>query len=321
MLQLLRSNSVIVIVLAAGSCALSAVLGWREMRSMDHVTPVAEAVTGWSARYREVGIAVTTLLLLAIALLSNRLARRFQIISGKGDLVIWTFSLLALLVMPGQNGLPLLLCSFFVVLAFHEMLRFNDPAAITVSAFNAGFFIACGALFYPHSALLVLLAVVAFVSGQPQTWRPAFTFVLGLATPLLLTWTGWFILDRGSHFLRGQVSVHLDPWTALPEGNDLVILVAMTTVIILYAGASIVSLGQRPLQFRNYFTMTAWFLVATLLLVPIDARAFPYAFLPATIPVSIFAGESLHRGSGKFGAELMHLALVAAAILVTYMRA
>jgi len=319
MLRLLRRNPVLTIVLTVTLCATGAILADTDWNDDGQLTPLSALVLEGVGLIPFAQVFVNSLLLFITAMTCSSMVGRREMISGSGGLVAWCFALVAVVVLPARDAAPQLLAVAVTALMLAEMMTFDAPEKIGIAAFNAGFLLSLGTLLYQPMILLLVVLVLAFFYGQPQSARPVITMVAGMVVPYLFALTGWYAFGEVMDFLEGQFRFPIALWSHVPSGDELALLIATGTLTLIAGGSTLLSMWQRPLQVRKYFALTAWCLVILLFIIPIDARAFPEALLLPAVPLSIFAGDMFHRGEGKVWTEALHLLLIAGVGIVVYM--
>jgi len=110
-----------------------------------------------------------------------------------------TYALLFFVLLIGSNYLlsvinPVLVSTFFVVLALKSLLSLHEHREMTQKLFNSGFLLGIAAIIYPYSILYVVLIFLGIIIYGADNWRQWFIPILGIALPyyILFAWYFWF---------------------------------------------------------------------------------------------------------------------------------
>lgn len=89
---------------------------------------------------------------------------------------------------------PVLVSTFFVVMALKSLLSLHEHTNMTQKLFNAGFLIGIASIIYPYSLLYSILIFLGIIIYGADSWRQWFIPVLGVLLPyyLLFAWFFWF---------------------------------------------------------------------------------------------------------------------------------
>lgn len=317
MLRLLRSSGLVTALLTAALCPLVIFIAHPAAPHDVSFAPLSGLLMQAIGQDSWIASAMTGVVILLIALGCTVVSNRLEIVQSSA-LSGWMFMLLAVMIAPGAYMLPVLLASLLVLAAFVGMAAFSDPAVAPVATFNAGFLISLATLLYQPAVVMLVLLVPAFFTARALSARQLTLLILSLAAPYLLAFAGWFMFDRLGEFMSGQFHFKVTvPMLHEFKSPGLIALAAVMIIALFWVAATV---GRRVIAERQNVVLLVWLLVLGLLRSAVDATMFPATLMIAAVPVSIFAGDMFHRGAGKVGVELLHIALLAAVGSITYWR-
>lgn len=310
MLQLLKSNPTASLGLALIYIGITIASGYGQTAPIAHLPLGAvlnDVISLPLLAAAAVGLSVVT-----IAWSARAIAKGYQLASGNGWFPFMICGLCSIVFVPVQD-VSVMVAVALAALALVQVLQLEFGSTFMAS-FNAGFLISSSTLFFQPMVVLLLLPFVAYILLQLRGFRPLLTLVVGAVLPYLLCLAAWFVFSNPAAFTEGQFM--LPEFRFLePEGLAWAPIAVIGLIMLVSLGV-LSAWKHYSIQHRKHWSLVFWVLLVSVLVVPIDGRAYPMVLMLPLMPLSIFAGEVLYRGAGKVSVELIHLFIVAAVALV-----
>lgn len=199
---------------------------------------------------------------------------------------------------------PVLIGNIFVLLALRRMLRMYRVQEITSMIYDAGVFLALGALFFPLLVLVFPLLWLSLIQLRTFNIREWIVPLVGLLTPTIFTIVGfwWFdyTLDISEFMSFSQ-----------PQINEMFVShgfwylpVLFLSAFILFAGLIVfvrdmnTSTVHRQNTKKVFITASIFMLVVCLYGLGLES-AQPGMFTSLAIPVSVYTGVYFSRPRRK----------------------
>ncbi len=253
-----------------------------------------------------------------LAYLTNRLSNEFRI-SNEATWFGGLFALLAASSAPDFLRLsPPLGAALFSILAFRNLFgSFNAKGEAPKKLFNLGFWLAAAGLAYPPAFLLGPVLFLGLANLRGFVAKERAMAVLGFLTAILLVWTGYFWFDAGGWFWEKHFWSPFgwpDFATILKNPKMLARLGLFAFLAVLAVSLSGSMFQKKLIQQQKFITITFWWMSAAM------ASAFFLKefrlehFVLAAPPLGALLGAAFLNIKNQTTAEVLHLAMLAAAI-------
>lgn len=202
---------------------------------------------------------LSVLLVFAQALLFNSLVNNVKVFTNGTYVPAIIYALLASLFTEFLFITPVLLATFFVLLAIGKALKFYKQHHALGDIYDMSFLIGIASLFYMPFVLLLLLVFVSLAVMRSFNWREWVAGLLGFLSVYFLTGT-WFFMTDGLHeFLRQ----HFSPSTASPavfHSRLGLYVVGILTAILVIAASFLFLLNflKSTILTRKFLTLMGW---------------------------------------------------------------
>ena len=214
-----------------------------------------------------------------------------------------------------QLSAPLII-NTLLIWAWAKMSNLYNNKNIKTTIFNIGLIIGISTFFYFPSLAFALLIVSALIVARPFVLAEWVIAILGIITPYYFLFAWLFLSDRLKeykfpHFEISYPSFHKNYWE----------LVAICIVILAFLiGAIFVqsNLKRQLAQVRKRWSLIFLYLIVAVSVPFINAtHTFEYWILTA-LPLSAYIGSAFLYSSKRWLPFLLHLAMVALVIIISY---
>lgn len=199
---------------------------------------------------------------------------------------------------------PVLIGNIFVLLALRRMLRMYRVQEITSMIYDAGVFLALGALFFPLLVLVFPLLWLSLIQLRTFNFREWIVPLVGLLTPTVFTVVGFWWFDYTLDILEYMSF-------SQPQINELFVShgfwylpVLFLSVFILFAGLVVFvrHMNTSTVHLQNtkkvFITTSISMLIVCLYGLGLE-NTQPGMFTSLAIPVSVYTGVYFSRPKRK----------------------
>lgn len=318
MLSLFRGNQVSLLfflVIYTLVLRLPALLGW--------VAPIEGVSTTGGVLYQAIAPLLhansvvsawcSALLVLFQAISMNYMADEARLLPRRdwfvGVFYVWASSFLPVF---QQLSPPQLAVTFLPLVLRRTFQSYRAPHA-TGYIFDAAFWIAVAALFYPPAIWLLLGGVIGLFVVRSFQWREQVVFASGAFTAVFLGWLFYFWRDAGFIFWQIQAKglVATPNWRTYSQIHQLVavgVLVFFMLLAVLNYGAYT---RKKLIQIQKYVAILYWMMGLTVVAF-VGILGAPLSHFALLAPsLGVFLAIQFQQMRNAFIAELLHLALVA----------
>lgn len=199
---------------------------------------------------------------------------------------------------------PVLIGNIFVLLALRRMLRMYRVQEITSMIYDAGLFLALGALFFPLLVLVFPLLWLGLVQLRTFNFREWIVPLVGLLTPTIFTLVGFWWFDYTldiSEFIRFS---DLQTDVLFASHSFWYLPVLFLSVFILFAGLIIfirdmnTSTVHKQNTKKVFITTSIFMLIVCLYGLALESTQTGM-FTALAIPVSVYTGVYFSRTRRK----------------------
>ena len=170
--------------------------------------------------YPKILLAAGWALVVFEALVLNFVVEKQGLLNRKSYLTAFLFILLMSALPEGLYLSPVLCASLLLILAVYQWLKFDQQAPVKGEAFNSGFYLSLGSLFYFPMLALFPILFIALQYFRNFHWREWFIGFLGLLLPQVFAASTYFLLDRWPEYIgfwQGAVQIPDLTWSYPPE--------------------------------------------------------------------------------------------------------
>ncbi len=153
------------------------------------------------------GIFTGFVLFLTSAFLANHIAAVQKLTDRNSYLTALFFILAGCSTGLWGQSVYFLSATFFFLLFYQKVFRFQNTPHIITTAFDAGFYLGITSLFYPPAIGLVIFLWIALIIYQTDQWRPYATAIIGWALPWFFLFSGYFLFGKTQpliHYFTGS---------------------------------------------------------------------------------------------------------------------
>lgn len=327
MLALFRNNqftTVILLALYVALTHLSALLNKVSLpASIDWESGVLyRAWFAWTegidARVSAAGAAI---MVFVQALAVNNLADEYRLLNDRTWLPGLFYALVAAC-MPGFLFLsPPLIAATFVPLVLRRIFKaYNQPKA-TALVFDAAFWVAVAALFYPPAIFLLIAVYFGMGIMRSYSFRERMVSLVGVFTALFLAWLWYFWTDRGWEFWHIQFGEpfgmydfdDFKPDTAMMLKASLFV-VFLLTVVLSYGTYT----SRKLIQTQKCVSVLYWFFFVGGLSILLKEKPNPAHFMLIMPAMGIFLAMSFSAFRKASLAEFFHLVLLGFVLTIQF---
>ncbi|PIF05170.1 MAG: hypothetical protein CSA36_08125, partial [Draconibacterium sp.] len=218
-------------------------------------------------------VALSLLLVIIAAFLIQQLNDRFSLNQTRTKLPAFIYVLFLGGFIQIHTLHPILFATIFFVFSLHSLLAiFANPEPFN-ALFNAGFFIALGALFYFELVFFLPAFLIGIVILRRNIkWRDYAVIFIGFLVPFILALGFAFLTDHLSELLFTFEKNIVTPTNHLQENPVLLVYIASLALLIVFGSLQLIryyavqKIGIR--KFYLFFLIIFVFAVAVFFLIP-----------------------------------------------------
>lgn len=166
---------------------------------------------------------LASLVALFCGIMFNALLVNRDTVSRRTHLPAFGFIVFSSLAVSPSESLSSSIAIMLCLIALMNFSRLTFGGNSVSALFFGGFFIALASTALPELAFFMLIAAYIFADAKVGAFRAFFLTLIGFATAIYFTWTGYFMFDKGfvfvDHYLSGfeltTPSLIIDTKTAL----------------------------------------------------------------------------------------------------------
>jgi hypothetical protein len=255
---------------------------------------------------------------LFLAFLIQQINSRFSLIEARTNLPIMVY----IIIIGGFTDMhtlhPVFFSAIFMLLGINSMFSiFNNPNP-NADIFNAGFFLAIGALFY-YNLIVILPAFLIAVSilRRERKWREFFILIIGFVMPVLFALSYAFITDQINETLQYFVKSVFTPINHFKTNYLLQGFLALLIFLTIIGSIKIIQqYDSRKVSTRKYFlTLFFVFIFSMVSFVFIPATSQEMLVISA-LPVTFLISNLFASIQSVFWRELLFTLLLGTAIFM-----
>jgi hypothetical protein len=324
-LAFFRNNQIFTVIpltLFAVLLHLPALFGWIQPDGLtvQHAGDLFTLLFGWTAHSPIGSAVIATVLVIIQAVLVNWLVNVSRINSERNWLLPLLYVYFTSCISDFQWTSPALVATTFIPLILRQLNAAYKGDNVPALAFNTGFLVGFGSLFYPVMLWLAPVFLLGFSSLRSLRLRELLVWLIGCWVPGFLGWLWSFWFDRGGAFRR----VHLYELFQLCDFNfaspslalqlQLALLGLILLVILLSYGTYYF---KKLMQVQKLINILYWLIFATIVIWLFRHQPNIEHALLAAKTAGIFLGMSLQQLRNRLLAELFFfLLLIGAGVLL-----
>lgn len=282
--------------------------------AFEHTMPLFELMCRWLSDLPLMAEVAAIVLVLTGAFLLNFLVGNHEVLPRQSYLPALCYAVLMSCTPPQLSLNPLLFANIFLMLAINKLLNTYRHDTAFGQVFDAGFFIAVGALFYFPSIVLFPVVWVGLAVLRPFIWREWIISLTGLIVPFLFAAVYYFWYDQLHYLWEDKIlypilnrffQFRLTP-------SFIALLVVLGWIFLLSAGKLVTGIRVSKLKTKNSLLVLVWlsfFSAVSMLLAPTVSVTY-YSFL--AVPLAIFFANYLLLVKRQWWGELVFWLLIAA---------
>jgi hypothetical protein len=208
---------------------------------------------------------------------------------------------------------PVLPASVFLILALIRIMDAYRKPGIAYNFFDAGILISTGSLFYANLIWFGLLIIIGIAILRTGNLLEIAISILGLLTPLLITFGLYYVMDKDLGALLSLVGSSLFGQSAGYTFQRFTVVALIFTGIIIIVSILFLALhdSTRKIKSRKTFSMLQWILLITIgVYIILPSVSVEIVWLIA-IPVSYFFANYFIFARKKLVPEFFFAVLVA----------
>ena len=263
--------------------------------SIEHAMPLYQLCCGWLTDDPLMASITGAVLVLGGGYLLNFLSNDHEVLPRPSYLSAICYVVLMSCAPPQLTLHPLVFANIFLMLAVHKLMNTYRRDNAFAQVFDAGFFIALGALFYFPSVVLFPVIWVGLGVMRAFNWREWVITLIGLMVPFLFVAVYYYWYDELQYLWEDKVRYPIanrffqfkltTPFTIL--------LIMLGWVFLLSAGKLVTGIRVSKLKAKNSLLVLVWlsfFSAVSMLLAPTVSLTY-YSFL--AVPLSVFFANYL----------------------------
>ena len=215
---------------------------------------------------------------------------------------------------------PVYFALLFLVLCVDRIFQSYKKETFYAQAFEAGFFISVGSLFYFNLIFFFPIIWLGFllIKNSPK-WRNFVLPILGLMVPWLFAWSYYFLTDQ-IHVFNATISTNLHTENYLLRQNlPLQIYLGFLTLITLISSVFLLNqYDEKKISTRKYFQVFFLiFLVSFILLIAVPAVSHEILIIMA-LPLTFLISNYLIFMKKRFWSNLIMYLFLALTIYMQF---
>lgn len=325
MLALFRNNqftTAITLALYVGLTHLAALLGKIDTSNLGipEGGVLYRAWFDWAAAYPRWSALAAAMLVFLQALSVNVLADEFRLM-GERNWFPGLFYALVAACLPDFLFLspPLVAATFLPVILRRVFRAYNQPKA-TALVFDAAFWTAVAALFYPPAIFLLIAVFFSLNIMRSYTFREQMVSVTGVVVAFFLAWLWYFWGDRGWLFWGVQLGglFHFYDFDTTFDQKTWIQLILpglLAMVALLSYGAY---MYRRLIQAQKCISTLYWFWWVAGLTALLQDQPRAAHFVLMAVPLGLFMSFSIASIQNRSLAGLLHWLMLGLVLCVQF---
>lgn len=216
---------------------------------------------------------------------------------------------------------PVYPAALFLILSIDRIFNSFDKEKIHSNAFEAGFFLAIGTLFYLELAFFFPLLWIGFaVVRLKVNWRDFVLSTIGFAVPLAAGVGYYLVSGQFDNLIQIVQNNILTPQVFLREGLPIQIYVSYLVFLTLFGSVFLLSqYDEKKISTRKFFKVFFWiFLISVVLIFAVPAVSQEIIVLSA-IPLSYLISNYLTFMKHHVWGEIFLYVLAAGVIFLQFL--
>ncbi len=265
------------------------------------------------------GVLITFILLISIALLLIRLNIQFFFINTRTQLPAFLYLLITSSYIPLQQGNPAIIATLFLVFALFRILDSFKKEGLAYNYFDAALLLSFGSLFYFNLIFLLPVTWIALIVLRQPRWREWVFTLLGAILPYIFLFSYNYLKDRSFDLAIKNFNNILSHVNTLKYSHPFVIFIGFITLLVIIASFYMVRVfASKKIHTRKYFIVfLAVFINLFLVYFIIPGAGIELIFLSA-VPVTYLLSHYYINIKTGFWSEVSFLFLL---FMVIYIRA
>ncbi|RYZ97422.1 MAG: beta-carotene 15,15'-monooxygenase [Sphingobacteriaceae bacterium] len=260
-------------------------------------------------------VMLAALLVLAQALLLNRMVNHFNLLSKPSYLPALMYITLTALFSPFLMLSAPLICNFLVIWMLAKLFSLYQGDDVKSAAYDLGMIVAIGSVIYLPFIYLFLVVWAALIIFRPFNWREWVAVIIGYATVFFFLAVFYYYNDRLGQFSK----IWLPLATAFPgsiriNSYNYVLLVPVAFILILSTYMLQQGFFKSYVNVRKSFQLLFVFFVIAGLSFYVKQQFQLNHFLLCTVPLAIVFGYYFLFATSRWFYETLYLLLLAGII-------
>ncbi|WP_319271152.1 DUF6427 family protein [uncultured Draconibacterium sp.] len=254
------------------------------------------------------GMVMVVLLAYVMQLVNDR----YMFIRIKSKLPALLFAVIVGGFVPMHTLHPVYFGAMFMLLTVYRLFAMYETKKAYASAFDIGFLLGIGALFYFNLVVLLPAFIVGVAMlGRETGWREFLTLLLGFLLPFIFV-TAYAVLSDRLMEIYGILQQNI--FTPVNHfRSNIPLQVYLVTLILFTITGSIGMFGQydsKKISSRKYFTVFFWIFIFSLVgftLIPVTSQEM---LVITAIPVTYLIANLFVFMKSRFWSELLFILLL-----------
>ena len=269
-------------------------------------------------------LALFFILFLTQALLVNGLVFEFSIVKRNTYITSFVFILCLFLFANGDLLSPALLANFFIILALSNIYQAYDKKNSVIEVFNAGFFIALGALIYLPLLWYFIFILIAWFSLRSFNIKELLILISALLIPFFLLGTYQYVVGHFLDWWQSDIISKLKIGRfSLNQSPAFIISLSMFGLLLIWNVLGIQGLKQKTtIREQKFINVLYWLLFISVLSLSGQASFFNAEdnghFALIALPLGILFSLNLQALQKNKLANIFHGLIFLAVIVVQY---
>lgn len=207
----------------------------------------------------------------------------------------------------------------FLILALYRLFSAFELRKPLSQAFDAGFLLGLGSLFYLNLMLFLPALIIGVVMlGKESNWREVAISLIGALVPWILTFAGYFLLDDVTVLLNSIINNFLTYNKTLPDSIVMYAYVGFLLLLIFIGSLFILrKYDEKKVNLRQYYMIFFFVFVTAVLSAALVPSGSWELFLIAAVPVSFLISDMLIAIGKRFVGEIVIFLFIAFNVAVS----
>lgn len=249
-----------------------------------------------------------------------RFINRKNHLSGQDSFVLLILALLFAMFPRTMIVDDIAVAHFLLLFSFRRVYSIRSYKNVKQKVFDSAFWIGIATLIYSWSFLFILLVFGAIIVYKKQEIRNSLIAIVGLITPLFLSFTYYFVTDSTQLFyerLIFEYSFSLSNYSFLQYIIPVVFLVVFVLISLVFVRVKINALTN-DIKPSIELLLIHLILATSILLVTPDKIGSEFVF--AFFPICIFVADALQLLSNKIIKEVVVYSFCLVALSVYFLQ-